>query len=331
MAYEAPYKITDEMVSLVAKITEKIGTIKHYESLDKFPKLRKQNRMRSIHSSCAIEANSLSIDQVKDIINGKLVVGPQKEIQEVKNAIQAYSIIEQINPFLLSDLLEIHKEMTMYLVNNSGPFRNGEEGVFDGNNCIFIAPPAKYIPQLMSDLYEWVNTNKNIINPLILSSAFHYEFVFIHPFEDGNGRTARLLQSAILGKYYSIFYWLPLEHYIKDYQEEYYKAISDSHIDGESTKFIIFMLEMINKTIDDVSIDLSKQDSHISLYVKKLLDVMEEDIFMTALEIMDLLGLKSKETFRKNYINPAINSGLIKLEFPDKPTSRNQRYVKVSK
>ncbi len=330
MSYEVSFKITNEMVSLVASITEKIGTIKHFESLNKFPKLRRQNRIRSIHSSCAIEANSLSLDQVKDIINGKVVFGPQKEIQEVKNAIEAYSEIDNINPFLLEDILLIHRKITMYLVDNPGSFRKGEEGVFDAEKCIFIAPPAKYVAQHMNDLLKWLNENKNIIHPLILSSIFHYEFVFIHPFEDGNGRTARLLQSAILGKYYPIFYWLPLENFIKDYQEQYYNAISKSHKEGESTKFVIFMLEMISKTLDDVSSSLAKQDSQNSIYVKKLMSVMEDDEFMTALEIMNLLKLKSKETFRKYYMNPAIENGLVRLEFPDKPTSKNQRYIKIN-
>ncbi|MDD3383120.1 MAG: Fic family protein [Bacilli bacterium] len=326
--YNPPFRITNNILNLVSKIVENISRIRSHESLDKLPKLRKQNRIRSIYSSCAIEANSLSINQVSDIINGKNVVGPQREIQEVKNAIEAYNIVDKINPFEIEDLKKIHKMLTIYLVDKPGEFRLNEEGVFEGDKCIFVAPPAKSVPKLMDGLYLWLNENSNNIHPLILSSVFHYEFVFVHPFQDGNGRTVRLIQNAILGKFNSIFYWLPIENYIKDNQKEYYDAIANCHLKGESTIFIEFMLTMINEALINVDKDINTHNQNISIYMKKILDIMEISIPYTAIEIMRKLKLKSKETFRKNYLNPAIEKGFIRYEVPDKPTSKNQRYIR---
>ncbi len=326
--YKQPFDINDRIIHLLSSIMEEIGKIHNYKNLDKLPRLRKQNRIRSVYSSCAIEANSLTIDQVTDIINGKRVFGPEKEILEVKNAIQAYDEIEKLNPFSIEDLKKSHYILSKYLVDNPGRFRNSSEGVFDGNVCIFMAPPQEFVPTLMDNLFSWLNENKNTIHPLILSSVFHYEFIFIHPFEDGNGRTARLWQNAILGHYNPLFYWLPLENYIKDNQKEYYDSISKSYINGDSTLFIEFMLKMILKTIINIRENINNQFNYIDTYVKKLLNVMEKDIPMSSREIMDKLGLKSKETFRKNYLNPAVEANLVEYLIKDKPTSKNQKYIK---
>jgi len=144
-----------------------------------------------------IEANSLSLGQVRDVINGRLVLGEQKEIQEVKNAYAAYESLSEINPYSIKDLKKFHGIMTKYLVEECGEFRHGEEGVFNGDECIFMAPPAQFVPQLMDELFEWMKKSRNSVHPLIMSSVFHYEFVFIHPFADGNGRMARLWHTAI--------------------------------------------------------------------------------------------------------------------------------------
>ena len=210
--YVPPFTITNKMLELVGSIMEKVGKLDNFNNLNKMPILRRNNRIRSIHSSLAIEANSLSFNQVKDVINGKMVLGDKKEIQEVKNAYKAYEMIKSVNPYSVRDLLNIHGVITYLTVEESGVFRKGEEGVFDENgNCIFIAPKPKYVDSLMHDLFKWMKDSKDKIHPLILSSIFHYEFVFIHPFSDGNGRTARLWQNVILSKWKEIFEYVPIE------------------------------------------------------------------------------------------------------------------------
>lgn len=196
--YRPPFEINNNMLKLISDIMEKIGRLDSTLSLDKNPKLRKQNRIHSIHSSLAIENNQLSYDQVVDVIDQKLVIGPQKEIQEVKNAYNAYEMLTKMNPYSINDLKKVHGIMTFLTVKDSGEFRKGSEGVFDGDKCIFMCPPADRVNILMHDLFTWMIENKNDIHPLILSSIFHYEFVFIHPFSDGNGRIVRLWQNIIL-------------------------------------------------------------------------------------------------------------------------------------
>ena len=327
--YIPPFDITNTMLEYVSSIMENVGKLSNYTNLSKMPVLRRNNRIKSIHSSLAIEANSLSLNQVKDVINGKIVLGPQKEIQEVKNAYKAYEEIKNYNQYDIKELKRAHGILTYLTIEVSGEFRNGEEGVFDGDKCIFMAPPAKNVPNLMNDLFSWMNDNKDNVNPLILSSVFHYEFVFIHPFSDGNGRTARLWQNVILSNYKEIFEYLPIESSIKKYQDEYYKTIDYCNKEGNSNKFIEFMLRMINETLEEVINNSNDIIIQGNSYITKLLDIMEYNIPMTSKEIMNKLGLKSKETLRANYLDPAIKEGLIKLTIPDKPTSKNQMYYKI--
>ena len=327
--YVPPFTITNEILFYISSISEKIGRITAIGNIDAKPHLRKNNRIKSIHSSLKIEANSLSLGQVRDVINGKTVLGEQKEIQEVKNAFAAYERFPEIDPYCISELKEFHGIMTQYVVDDSGSFRSGEEGVFNGDQCIFMAPPAHRVPQLMEYLFQWMNTEKETIHPLILSSVFHYEFVFIHPFSDGNGRMARLWHSAILADWKPIFEYIPIESQIEKFQDAYYEAIAKCHVEGESTLFIEFMLLQIDKILDDVAIQIKEDSGQISEYIKKLLAVMEYDVPYTSKTLMESLGLKSKEGFRRNYLRPAIEMDLIQMTIPDKPNSRNQRYVKV--
>ena len=182
--YKPPFTITNEILSYVSRISEKIGRITANNNLETKPHLRKNNRIKSIHSSLKIEENSLTLGQVRDVINGKAVLGEQKEIQEVKNAYAVYERFSEIDPYNIRHLKQFHGIMTKYLVEESGEFRLGEEGVFNGDHCIFMAPPARFVPQLMANLFDWMRSVKNDVHPLILSSVFHYEFVFIHPFSD---------------------------------------------------------------------------------------------------------------------------------------------------
>lgn len=326
--YKPPFNITNEMLAYVSSISEKIGKISVANKLETKPHLRRNNRIKSIHSSLKIEANSLSLGQVRDVINGKLVLGEQKEIQEVKNAYAAYEKISDINPYSIKTLKEFHGIMTKYIVEESGDFRKGEEGVFNGDECIFMCPPARFVPGQMEELFSWMKKERNCIHPLILSSVFHYEFVFIHPFADGNGRMARLWHTAILSQWKPIFEFIPIESQIEKFQDDYYEAIARCHVEGASTTFIEFMLMQIDKILDEVSGQISESGEQMTEYIKRMLDVMEYDMPYTATAIMGMLGLKSKETFRKNYMNPALKLNLVRMTIPDKPNSRNQRYVR---
>lgn len=326
--YEPPFTITNRIVSYVASISEKIGRITLLSDMEAKPHLRKNNRIKSIHSSLKIEAISLSLNQVRDVINGKLVLGEQKEIQEVKNAYDAYEKILELDPYSIDDLKKFHGIMTRYIVEESGDFRRGEEGVFNGEQCIFMAPPAQYVPQLMNELFGWMREAQTKVHPLVLSSVFHYEFVFIHPFSDGNGRMARLWHTAILSKWKPIFEYIPIESQVEKFQEDYYDAIARCHVEGESTFFIEFMLSQIDKILDELSVQISDDYQQIPESVQKLLAVMEYDISYTGNALMEKLGLKSREGFRRNYLRPAMEMHLIHMTIPDKPNSRNQRYIK---
>ena len=326
--YIPPYTISDKMLELVSNISEKVGKISSHRELESKSHLRKNNRIRSIHSSLKIEANSLSLSEVRDVIDGQLVLGDQKEIQEVKNAYAAYDRIEEIDPSSMADLKRIHGIMTYRTVGESGEFRKGDEGVFSGEKCIFVAPPPNMVTGLMADLLSWVKNSEGKVHPLIMAAVFHYEFVFIHPFADGNGRMARLWHTVILNRWRSVFAYIPLECQIEKFQEDYYDAIAKCHINGNSDEFIEFMLEMIDQILDEMVFQVNRANGETSEYVKRLLACMEYDVPYTSNAIMEQLGLKSKETLRKNYINPAIELGLVRMTLPDKPKSKNQRYVR---
>lgn len=299
MSYQPPYTITNQILAYVSSISEKIGNISAKHNLESKPHLRRNNRIRSIHSSLKIEANSLSLGQVRDVINGKIVLVKQKEIQEVKNAFDAYERIKEIDPYDIEELKKSHGIMTKYVVDISGEFRNSDEGVFDDRGrCIFIAPPPYLVPSLMDDLFNWMQDEKDNTHPLILSCIFHYEFVFIHPFCDGNGRIARLWHTTLLSKWKPIFEYIPLE-------------------------------SQIDKILDDISKQVNEDIEQIDPNIKKLLDVMEDDVSYSSNELMQKLNLKAKEGFRRNYLCPAIDQNLIYMTIPDKPKSKNQRYIKV--
>lgn len=326
--YVPPFEITNTIIDYISRIMEKIGKLDNYTNFNKKPLLRKNNKIRSIHSTLAIEANSLSLKQVQDVIDGKLVIGKQKEIQEVKNAYKAYEMINDINPYSIEDLKKIHGVMTYLILDESGEYRKGNEGVFDGEKCIHICPPPKQVNELMNQLFYWMKKCKNNLHPLILSAVFHYEFVFIHPFKDGNGRTARLWHNILLSNWKEIFQYFPIESQLKKYQDKYYQAIADCNLQGSSTIFIEFMLKMIDEVLDQ-ALNMSEMPiTEKIININKLLDVMEYNKPMTANEIMNKLGIKSKETLRTVYLNPAIEEGAVALTIPDKPTSKNQMYYK---
>ena len=325
--YIPPYEITDEMLELVSEIMENLGKLSGVNELEKLPRLRRVSRIKSIHSSLAIENNTLSIEQVTDVINGKRVLAPQKDIKEVHNAFNAYEKLSEINPYSIDDLLKIHGIMTNGLVKEAGRLRSGQVGVYNQDGkVVHLAPPADFVPQQLGQLFDWVkNSNANM---LIKSSVFHYEFEFIHPFNDGNGRTGRLWQTALLASWKPIFAWIPIESIIKDNQEDYYNAITLSTSQGKSNIFIEFMLDVINKAIKDIITDTRNHYNHINNQITELMKVIES-YPQSATELMEKLNLKSRLGFRKNYLQPALDAGLIGMTEPDKPTSKNQKYFKI--
>lgn len=325
--YKPPFDITNRMFELAAEIMENLGKLSNVDELEKLPRLRKVSQVKSIHSSLAIENNTLSFEQVTDIINGKKVLGPQEDIIAVKNAFSAYKELDNINPYEIKDLLKIHSVMMDGLVVGAGVFRSGDVGVFDGDGrIIHTAPPAKMVKGLIEQLFVWLKNAD--IQMLIKSCVFHYEFEFIHPFNDGNGRTGRLWQTALLASWKPIFKYIPIESVIKDNQEDYYRAFKISTSQGKSNAFILFMLDTINQAIKDIVNDSRKHYNHINIQINKLMNVME-NYPQSAQQIMDRLNLKSRVNFRKCYLLPAIEAGLIGMTIPEKPTSKNQMYFKI--
>lgn len=326
MTYKPPYEINSSMLNKVATIMKMTGMFSSMNNLSSQPLLRRKNQIKSIYSSLAIENNQLSESQVEDLINGKLVIGPQKDILEVQNAIQVYEHIQDINPFSQKDLLKYHKILMTSLVSDAGSYRKGQVGVFDDEKAIFMAPPADRVPALINELYDYLNHfDENI---LIKSCVFHYEFEFIHPFSDGNGRMGRLFQTCLLAKEEELFYYLPIESIIKKKQQNYYDAISKSNQEGVSTKFIEFMLDAIIETMQETLMQSNIETSSLSTQAKRLLDVFENGVPYTTLELMQKVNMKSRSSFKKHYLDPLLQSGMIEMTIPETPNSRNQRYVK---
>ena len=325
--YIPPFEITNRMFELAAQIMEQLGKLSSVNELERLPRLRKVSRIKSIHSSLAIENNTLSIKQVTDVIEGKRVLGPADDILAVKNAFAAYKELENIDAFSLADFQKVHAIMMNGLVTESGMLRTGDVGVFDSNGkVIHVAPPASMAREQITQLFNWVKNSD--VQMLIRSSVFHYEFEFIHPFRDGNGRMGRYWQTALLASWKPIFKYIPIESVIKDNQEEYYHVIKVSTCQGKSNVFIEFMLDVILKAITDIVNDTTEHYNHLSVQINKLMQVLET-YPQSAQELMDKLGLKSRVGFRKNYLNPAIEAGLVGMTIPDKPTSKSQMYFKI--
>lgn len=238
------------MLDYVADIAQKVGQVDAYGQLSRSPQLRKENRIRTIHSSLAIENNTLSLEQVTAVIEGKHVIAPPKDLLEVQNAIKVYEGIDSFNPLSIDDLLRAHKELMGGLVSEAGRLRSGNVGVFAGDKLIHAGTPAKYVPNVLADLFSWLASGE--VHPLITSCVFHYEFEFIHPFQDGNGRMGRLWQTLILSRWNDLFAWLPVETLVKEHQEDYYDTLAGSDEQGDCTQFIEFMLGMISQALDDV-------------------------------------------------------------------------------
>ena len=296
-SYIPPFTVTDEMTSLVIEIAETLGRMSVNDKDIPTPTLRKENRIKTIHSSLAIENNSLSLEQITAIIEGKRVLGPPNEILEVMNANEAYNILFELNPYKEEDLLKAHRLMMTDLVKENGIYRSDGVGVFDGQKCIHMAPPAIRIPYLMKELLSWVKKTK--VHPLISSCVFHYEFEFIHPFADGNGRMGRMWQTLLLMQWKPIFAWIPVETIVKKHQQEYYSSIAQSDKAGNSTIFITFMLKCILNSLQEIEESNRKSNQKSN---QKLLDAVSKNPNITIRELQDFLGMSEsgvKKIIRK--------------------------------
>lgn len=247
---QPPFQITNKVIDYVAEISELIGRLTSAQRLSISPTLRRANRIRTIHGSLAIEQNTLTLEQVTAVLNGKQVLAPPKDIAEVKNAYEIYERLEELDPYSVDDLLMAHGIMTRGLVDESGVFRSSPVGVVDqGGHVLHFGTLPQYVPELIMELLDWVKSSD--VHMLIRSCVFHYEFELIHPFADGNGRVGRLWHTLLLSKWNSAFAWLPVESMIHDRQQEYYEAINAANDAGESTVFVEFMLSTIKASLID--------------------------------------------------------------------------------
>lgn len=327
MKYQPPYTITSKIIHLIAQISENIGRLTVLDEIQDSLKLRKANRIRTIQGSLAIEGNTLSTEQITAILNGKPIIAPPKEVQEVRNAIKAYDAFQKWQPSLASDLLEAHQVLMAGLIDEVGQYRQGGVGVMSGGQVIHMAPPANQVPRLMSDLLQWLGESQE--HPLIQSSIFHYEFEFIHPFADGNGRMGRLWQTLILSQWHPIFINIPVESLIYQNQRAYYDALQASTNQTDSAPFIEFILQMILDASlnSNMTAQVGDQDTaQANAYVSQLVNKMQKGKEYSLVELMELVNLSHRATFQKNYLNPAIESNLIERTVPNKPKSPKQKY-----
>jgi len=319
--YRPPYVIAPEITRLIAAISEIVGRFSTTADILIPPRLRRENRIRSIQGSLAIEQNSLSLDQVTAVIQGRRVLGAPREIQEVRNAFAAYEALSSWSPTEMDDLLAAHRLLMAGLVDEPGAFRRGRVGVFKDQQVIHVAPPANRVPKLMGDLLHWLKTTPE--HPLIAGCLFHYEFEFIHPFADGNGRMGRLWQTLILSHWQPWLAFIPVESVVRERQESYYEALRQSDQQADATRFVVFMLEALRDTLQQLASD--QVGDQVTDQVKSLLRVLTAGD-MTVSEAMKKLTLAHRPTFRSNYVQPALKRGLVEMTQPDAPRSPTQRY-----
>ena len=318
MKYQPPYTITPEILNRVAAISEAIGRLTVLTDQARALRLRRINRIRTIHGSLAIEGNTLSEAQITAIIEGKRVIAPPREVQEVKNALAAYDRFDSWKPETEKDLMEAHRILMSGLIDEAGSYRRGGVGVMAGQQVIHMAPPADRVPLLMADLFGWLAVTD--AHPLIAGSVFHYEFELIHPFADGNGRMGRLWQSLILARWNPLFADIPVESLTFEHQAEYYQALQESTRRTDSAPFIAFMLRMILDTVTTSTPEVTPEDTP----EVRLLSVLTGE--MPRQQLKEALGLKDDEHFRKAYLLPALEAGLIEMTIPEKPRSSKQKY-----
>lgn len=245
-----PYEITSKILNSIASISEKIGEVNAVHLNRPPTELRKRNRIKTIQSSLEIEGNTLTVEQITDLLENKRILAPKKDILEVKNAISVYNQLNKFKVYELKSLCKAHEILMKNLVDSPGKLRTGSVGIVKGSNIAHIAPPGELVHSLMTDLFNYLKNDDDLV--LIKSCVFHYEFEFIHPFVDGNGRIGRLWQTMILKEHSPVFEFLPIESMVKQKQQEYYDVLGKSDKQGNSTSFIEFMLEIVNDALEDL-------------------------------------------------------------------------------
>ena len=336
MAIKPPYTITEKAADYLAKIVEAVTRLAYGTGFKRDIRLHKENRVRTIHSSLAIEGNSLTLGEVTAVIEGKAVAGAQAEIKEVKNAYEAYDIIMTFDPCVIKDFLKAHELMTNGLIEESGKFRSGDVGVFDGDAAVHIGARPQFVPGLVEELFEWAKESE--LHPVLKSAILHYEIEIIHPFADGNGRMGRLWQTLLLAKWNAIFAWIPMEAVLYQNRAQYYQAIQDARKANDSGVFIEFALSAIYDTV-------AAQEKHQGKRKDKHQDTLHaewSDIQLTVLNALENKSLSRKEIFAvigrngdsrsfKRNIEPLIEAGLAEMTVPGKPNSKLQKYRLTNK
>ena len=278
-----PFEISDNVINLVTKITEKLTRLELAIDQKKDLYLRRISKIKSVNSSCAIEANTLTEKEVEGVINGKRIIAPPNEIIEVKNAYNAYVKLQEYKPYNIKSFLAAHRCLTESLLKEAGKFRSGDVAVYDNGKVVHMGARPQFVPSLMSDLFDWANSSE--LNPLIKACVLHYEIETVHPFADGNGRIGRLWQSVVLYNYNKLFELIPTETLVYEHKQKYYDAIEKSRKNNSSTSFIEFMLEMISKTID--SFTGSSSTHEIKNEYLKLLTRNEKEILNIIVQNFD--------------------------------------------
>ena len=299
-AYSPPFHMTDVITAHVIAIGELVGIVSVDAGLSPDPHLRRESRIRTVYSSLAIEQNTLSLDQVTDVVNGRRVLGPPKDIREVQNAYDAYEQMAAFDPCSLEDLLAAHRLMMQDLVPEAGRFRSGNVGVYRQGQLIHAGTPAAYVPEVMAQLFDWLRQSPQ--HPLIKSCIFHYEFEFIHPFSDGNGRTGRFWQSLLLQRWKPLFAWLPVETLIHERQAGYYEALNAANTQGEATVFVEFMLSVIRDALLEIK---ENQSRHVGVNVgvnvgkeNAVLHILRRYPQASARMVADMAQLSSRQVER---------------------------------
>ncbi|VVO42410.1 Fic family protein [Pseudomonas fluorescens] len=329
--YQPPLTLTTRILALIAEISEQIGQLSAVDDRRQTPQLRRGNRIRTIQASLAIENNTLSIEQVTAVLAGQRVLGLPREIQEVRNAFAAYEAMPDWQPGSRADLLQAHKLLMHGLIDDFGQFRQAGVGFYRGERLAHMAPPPSRVAHLIDDLLAWLGATD--WHPLIISCVFHYEFEFIHPFADGNGRMGRLWQTLILSQWRPVLAYLPVEAVIREQQDAYYAALSAADQLAESTPFVEFMLQALSLALKEATQSEPVTDLVTDLVTDQVTDQVVRLLLsllgrgpMKVSELMEEVGLAHKATFRANYLKPALAAGLIEMTNPDSPKSPAQRY-----
>lgn len=327
MSYQPSVGLTPQMLALVAEISEQVGRLTAQRSEALTPQLRRGNRIRTIQASLAIENNTLSVEQVTAVLDGKRVLGLPREIQEVRNAFAAYEAMPGWQPHSQADLLAAHGLLMQGLIDDAGRYRQGGVGIYREGRLLHMAPPASRVASLIQDLLRWLGASD--WHPLIASCVFHYEFEFIHPFADGNGRMGRLWQTLILSQWRPVLAYLPVETVIRDQQEAYYAALAAADQAAEATPFVEFMLAALRQALVEVG-QSDQVTDQVTDQVARLLQALPSGVALKSSELMQRLGLSHRPTFTQNYLKPALAAGLIEMTDPASPRSPAQQYRRKS-